>query len=140
LLQKNFISAQIGQTRLRSDSLQTKQIVSQRELEKAIIGEYLSSYDTLSQIRFEEQTLAQLENQLSLLEPLVRNGIVLQTDYRALEIQVQTEKINIRLLKSSYRSSLYSLNALCGIPDTTVLEMAQPDLAWKTSTTLPIRN
>lgn len=134
LFQKNYFAAQTAQVRLRSDSLLTNQLVSQRTLEKSIADQYLNSYDTLLQIKFQEQTIASLENQLSLLEPLVKNGIYLQTDYLTLKLQIQTEKINLELLREGYRSTLYTLNALSGVFDTTVYEIPPPNLIWKTST------
>jgi len=72
LLQKNYYAAQTAQLRLRSDSLLTNQLVSQRTLKKTIADQYLNGYDTLLQIKFTELTIASLENQLSLLEPLVK--------------------------------------------------------------------
>ncbi len=134
LLQKNYFTAQTNRLRLRSDSLLTNQLVSRRTLEKAITDQYLNCYDTLLQIKFQEQVITSLENQLILLEPLVRNGIYLQTDYLTLKLQIQTEKINLQLLKDGYRSTIYVLNALSGIFDTTVFEVPSPNLIWKTST------
>jgi len=134
LLQKNYYTAQTAQIRLRYDSLIIKQLVSQRELQKAIADQYLNGFDTLLQIKFAEQTIASLENQLSLLEPLVKNGIFLQTDYLTLKLQIQTERINLELLREGYRSTLYTLNALSGVFDTSVYEIPPPNLVWKIST------
>lgn len=131
--QHGSTAAQINQGKIRSDSILTTKLVSQRELEKSITDQYLSSYHALSQIQFEEQNVAALENQLGLLEPLVRSGIYLQTDYLTLQLKIQTEKIHLQQLKDDYRSNLYTLNALCGIADTSTLEITKPELTWKTT-------
>ena len=133
IFQSKSIDAQINQGRIRSDSIFNNKIVSQRELEKSVTDQYLNSFDALSQVQFEEEIIAALENQLRLLEPLVKSGIYLQTDYLTLQLQIKTEKITLQQLKDDYRSNLYTLNALCGIPDTATLEIETPDLTWKTS-------
>ncbi|MEO5673470.1 MAG: TolC family protein [Chitinophagales bacterium] len=133
ILQKNYYTAQLNRGRVRNDSLFSRSILSRREVEKAITDQYLNTYDTLSQIKFQEQTINSLENQLKLLAPLVKSGIYLQTDYLTLQLQIQTEKITDQLLHDGYRSGIYTLNALCGIPDTTIIEIDKPDLRWKAS-------
>jgi len=132
--QKNMVGAQLKSVGLQSQMITVNKKLSERELEKAITDQYLTGYSGLSQIKFEEQTIASLENQLNLLEPLVQHGIYLQTDYLTLQLQIQTEKINLQQLKDDYRSNLYALNVLCGIADTTTLDLEKPDLIWRVPT------
>lgn len=135
LFQKNSLNAQVKQSQIQSGIISISAKITERELQKAITDQYLKSYSNISSIKFEEQTIASLQNQLALLEPLVKNGIYLQTDYLTLQLQIESEKINLQQLRDEYRSNLYTLNALCGIADTTTLEIAKPDLVWRSTST-----
>lgn len=69
------------------------------------------------------------------MKELVNSGIYLETDYLTLQLQIQTEKINLKQMQDDYRSNLFALNALCGIADTTTLQIEKPDLVWKGAST-----
>ncbi|MFI5135304.1 MAG: TolC family protein, partial [Chitinophagales bacterium] len=135
IFQNKMVNSQLNGVQIQSQMISTTQKISQRELEKAITDQYLQSYHGLSEIKFEAQTISSLENQLNILDQLVKSGIYLETDYMTLQLQIQTEKINLSQLKDDYRSNLYALNALCGIADTVTLEIEKPDLVWKGSST-----
>ncbi len=53
-------------------------------------------------------------------------------------MQIKTEEINLELLQDEYRSGIYTLNALCGIADTTLIEIATPALTLKDASTYSI--
>jgi len=135
IFQNKMVNSQLNNVQIQSQMINANQKISQRELEKAITDQYLTSYHSLSEIQFEQQTISSLENQEKILNELVNSGIYLETDYMTLQLQTQTEKINLKQLQDDYRSNLYALNALCGIADTTTLQIEKPDLVWKGSST-----
>lgn len=135
IFQSKMVNGQLNSVHIQSQMISANQKISQRELEKAITDQYLTSYHSISEMQFQQQTISSLQNQEKILKELVNSGIYLETDYLTLQLQIQTEKINLKQMQDDYRSNLYALNALCGIADTTTLQIEKPDLVWKGAST-----
>lgn len=135
LFQKNEWKARAQESQLEAGIISNASKISARDLDKAVTDQYLNTYSISTTIDFEKQTIASLENQLLLLQPLVNHGIYQQTDYLTLKLQVETEKIVLLQLKSDYRSNLYVLHALSGIADTAIVAIEKPNLTWQLPST-----
>ncbi|MBS1657445.1 MAG: TolC family protein [Bacteroidetes bacterium] len=135
IFQSKMVNGQLNSVHIQSQMISANQKISQRELEKAITDQYLTSYHSISEMQFQQQTISSLQNQEKILKELVNSGIYLETDYLTLQLQIQTEKINLKQMQDDYRSNLFALNALCGIADTTTLQIEKPDLVWKGAST-----
>jgi outer membrane protein TolC len=73
-----------------------------------------------------------LNNETDVLKELFKKGVGKQTDYMAVAIELQSQQIAYVHLQAQYRTDLLLLNAICGIHDTSNVQLAPPELTVKT--------
>jgi len=71
---------------------------------------------------------------LGLMKKLVENAVYKQSDLMLLLIAKQDMELAGKSFEDDYKSNLYDLNLLCGINDTTAVEIQEPDLQLKPTT------
>jgi len=128
LFNKKIKSEQFKTIQLSNQTIQVSKKLSETELKKTITNQYLTAYANLSQIKFNQSVLKLLEGEFSTLKVLVQKGIYQQTDYLNLSTSIQSQKIGIRQSFIQYKNELATLNYLCGVNDTTTIELQQPSI------------
>ena len=98
------------------------------ELKKAITEQYIIAYKDYSLLQAVQQVLDLLSNEQDALRPLVQRGIYAETDFLNVRMIQETQLLNYRQSKMQYRMDLYSLNILCGIDDTALVELGKPEI------------
>ncbi len=131
VFQKNYLEAQLQINGTAINSIQNSAKISQRDVEKAVTDQYLAAYRDLYQLLFQKKLTGLLNDELVLLQPLVKSGIYQQADYTALHLQVQSQNIQTLMLLSAYKSDVITLNILSGIFDTSSVLLSPPALQWK---------
>jgi outer membrane protein TolC len=129
LFNKKIKSEQFKSILLANQSIQVSKKLSETELKKTITNQYLTAFANFSQIRFNETVLKLLENEFSTLKVLVQKGIYQQTDYLNLSTSIQSQKISIKQSFIQFKNELSTLNYICGINDTSTVELKYPDIA-----------
>ena len=71
--------------------------------------------------------LQELENQLVIMQKLVQNAVYKKTDLMLLQIEVQNYTAEHEKYQSDYAANIYDLNLLCGIGDTSAVELIETD-------------
>jgi outer membrane protein TolC len=97
--------------------------LEKHSLEKEVTGQYLNAYQNLLLIRLSEAVVSNLSEQLKLTGELTENGFAKPQDYLLLKIELRTQQINQRDARQNYRSNLYKLYTLCGIRDTSLVDL-----------------
>jgi len=128
LFNKKIKSEQFKTIQLANQSLQVTKKLSETELKKTITNQYLTAYNNYSQIRFNKSVLKLLEGEFSTLKVLVQKGIYLQTDYLNLSTSIQSQKISIKQSFIQFKNELATLNYICGINDTSTVELQYPSI------------
>ncbi len=75
------------------------------------------------QCKISEDLLEELHAQLLIMQKLVENAIYKQTDLMLLRIEYQNYENEYSFLKNQNVTDLYDLNLLCGIGDTSIVEL-----------------
>ncbi|MEI8084786.1 MAG: TolC family protein [Paludibacter sp.] len=133
LFNKKIKSEQYKTIQLTNQSLQVTKKLSETELEKTITNQYLTAYNNYSQIHFNQLVLKLLEGEFSTLKVLVQKGIYLQTDYLNLSASIQSQKISIKQSFIQFKNELATLNYICGINDTSTVELQYPTIKLENS-------
>ena len=107
--------------------------LSETELKKTISNQYLTAYNSYSQIHFNQSVLKLLEGEFSTLKILVQKGIYQQTDYLNLSTSIQSQKISIKQSFIQFKNELATLNYICGINDTSSVELQYPTIKLEKS-------
>lgn len=96
------------------------------ELEQVVGYQYLLCAKSKKQTDISLLLLNELDDQVKILQKLVENAIYKQTDLMLLQIEVQNYMAECKMYQSEYMTNLYDLNLICGINDTTKVDL--PDM------------
>jgi outer membrane protein TolC len=98
------------------------------EIEQLVSYQYILCLKSKLEIGNSLFLIKEVEEQLILMKKLVEYAIYRQKDYMLLQIEYQNHVANNKSLKSEYRNNIYDLNLLCGISDTSIVEIQDIDL------------
>ena len=103
--------------------------ISSNELNKIITNQYLTAFSGYSDLQFNKSFLKLLQKEDEIVKQLVTNGVGKQTDYLSLLVERQSQEILVRQIQNQYRKDLMLLNQLCGLNDSVLYELSEPQLA-----------
>lgn len=87
-------------------------------LKKSVTDQYLHCSGSYQQMQSIQEITRLLSDQKEIVDKLVRNGMLNQSDFILLSIEYATQMANLRQLQADYKGNLMLLNNLCGINDT----------------------
>jgi outer membrane protein TolC len=128
LFNKKTIEANYSKIGLTNQSLSNNIRITQNDLKKAIIAQYLTTYSIGNEISFKKAMLQTMNDEQEVLKRFAENGIFRQTDYLSFMVEAQGQRLLLGDLAIQYRRELISLNYLCGIQDTSVYDLPTPRL------------
>ena len=116
------------QNKVQADvsSYSRKQI--EHDLAKAIIDQYVITYQFLQQTGYLQKIIDQLENRKPLVDALVKQGLLQQNDYLLLDIQLTTNSNDLKQLEFAYNNGIALLKNLSLISDTTLFILGKPSI------------
>lgn len=103
--------------------------LTEHDLERFITDQYIICYQDLQQIIYIAGVIKLLNEQKNLIQSLVDNGLLKQSDLTLLNIEHQTQQVLNNTFKATYKRDLMSLKALAGVGDTSVVEILDPALS-----------
>lgn len=98
------------------------------ELKKDITSQYLTAFLSYTDFLFNKSFLELMEKENEIIKQFVKNGIAKQTDYLSLVVETQSQEILINQLKNQYKKDLSILNQLCGLNDSLLYELSDPEV------------
>jgi outer membrane protein TolC len=101
------------------------------ETEQLVTYQYLLCLKSKNEALNSFSIIKALEDQLATMKKLVENGIYKQTDLMLMQIEYQTYNVDYKTFQSEYRNNLFDLNLLCGINDTSFIDLQDIDLQLK---------
>jgi outer membrane protein TolC len=130
---KGIISRKNLQNQVQSVELQKQAIlnpakISEQDLRKNVIDQYISVYGLLEQVKFLGDELDLMHKQEIILKRLTSTGVYKQTEYLTFMVLLQQQDIQLVQIKSQYKNAFRSLHYLCGVIDTTTYPIAFPAL------------
>jgi outer membrane protein TolC len=102
--------------------------LSLHDLEKLVGDQYILCQQDLGQLAYVRELLGILGRQRLLVEKLVAASLLKQSDYLLLQIEVETQQVFLNTYRTAYHRDLLDLNVLCGLGDTSEVQLATTDL------------
>jgi len=102
--------------------------LSLHDLEKLVGDQYILCRQDLDQLAYVRELLGILDKQRLLVRKLVEASLLKQSDYALLAIEVETQALFLNTYRTAYHRDLLDLNVLCGLGDTTEVQLAAPNL------------
>jgi outer membrane protein TolC len=132
IIGKNIADSQAESFKILKESLVLNKKIALKDLNKAIIDQYITAYGSADQILYNQEMIALLKNGASTLKKLTQNSIYKQTDYLIFLSTLKQQELQVLQLKQQYQNDLGLLNYLSGETDTTFVNLTKPDISLKT--------
>ncbi len=116
---KSYLKQADIQTKLNKNNI----TLTQRELEQLVSRQYILCEMANRQSKMSKSLLDKLNEQVLIMQKLVENAIYKQTDLMLLQIETENFKIEYEKYMSEYKRNISDLNLLCGISDTTTIDI-----------------
>ncbi len=128
LVTKENLQNQQEAIRLLNESLNISGKISEQDLSKSIIAQYITAYGNWQQYSFNNEVLSLLKKEEAILKTLTERGVYRQTDYLSFLVTIQQQELLISQIKIQYQNEFSTLNYLCGIKDTSAVSLAEPEI------------
>ncbi|RWY48059.1 TolC family protein [Mucilaginibacter gilvus] len=125
---KDYLNTQFAAIGLSQDSLRNSVKLSEQDLRRTIIGQYITAYGSLQQQQFNQEVVTLLSKEEELLKKLTRSNVYRQSDYLTFLVTLKGAQLQLSQTKLQYKTDYATLNYLSGIADTTISEIAKPEL------------
>jgi len=128
IVSKSNIKSQVEAINLQSQSLNNSAKISEQDLKKAITGQYITAYGDQQQVKFNQEIVNLLTNEEDALKKLTRANVYRQSDYLTFLVTLKQQQLQLAQARLLYKNDYATLNYLTGIADTSMVELAEPNL------------
>lgn len=105
--------------------------LNEHDIEKIVGDQYIICLQDKKQIAYAEQMTTLLSEQQEILKKLIENGIYKQSDLALLNTEYNNFQIQLSAFWANYKRDLMDLNILCGINDTSIVQIQNTELKIK---------
>ncbi|MEO8769751.1 MAG: hypothetical protein ABI402_06695 [Ferruginibacter sp.] len=113
---------------LLSTSLKNSIAVSEQDLKKSVISQYITTYGDLLQVNFSREMQEVLIKQETILKKLTEKNVYRQVDYLSFYVSLQQNEFKLKQQLIQYKNDYSLLNYVAGISDTSQPEIEDPGL------------
>jgi outer membrane protein TolC len=128
LANKKLLNAQFQNIQLQNQLLHNAAAISEQDLKKTIIAQYITAYGDLQQLNFNREIYTRLTKAETLLKKLTEQNVYRQVDYLAFLVPLQQLNLFIKQLTIQYKDDFATLNYLSGISDTAFIVLEDPNI------------
>ena len=128
LLPKKFANLGFKDLQLTGDSIRNASKISEQDLKKTIINQYITTYGDQLQMNFNTELLNLLKREEIILKKLTQKNVYKQVDYLSFLVTYQQQELTRSQLQAQYKNDYATLNYLAGIVDTVATTLAPPEL------------
>ncbi len=125
---KGYLNSQKNAIELSNDSLLNYEKITEQDITKAIITQYITVFGEQQQLKFNKEISNILKEQEVLINKLTHNNIYRQTDYLTFLVTLKQQELQMKQLQIQTRSDLSILNYLCGLTDTVNVILEEPNI------------
>ena len=128
IIGRNYRNSQLATISLQQDSLINASQLSVQDLKKAVIGQYITAYGDLQQLKFSQEVIDLLLKEDTVFKKLTRSNVYKQADYLAFLVTLKQQQIQLLQAHIQYKTDFATLNYLAGITDTSAVELSEPKI------------
>lgn len=128
LMGRNRMNNQINGLGLLSGSLNNTVKLSQQDIAKNIIAQYISAYASQKQADFDKKVNHLLKQEEAILKKLTQSNVYKQTDYLTFLVTFQQQELQMQQNQIAALNDIATLNYLSGIVSTDSVKLVEPKL------------
>ncbi len=125
----------VNKTDISGHIIENNIALTVHELEQVVGYQYILCIKSKMQINNSLLLMKELDDQHKIMEKLVENGIYKLTDLMLLQIEIQNFIAEYKMFQSEYINNLYDLNIICGINDTSKIDLQVINIILKDKNT-----
>lgn len=125
---KRYIKAQLKTLGLAADSIDNTRKISEQDLKRSVIGQYITAYGSLQQLEFNQQVNTLLSKEEKILKKLTQQNVYRQSDYLTFLVTLQQQSLQLSQSHIQFQDDFATLNYLSGIEDTTTVKLQNPGI------------
>ena len=107
--------------------------LTSHELEKVISHQFILCLKAKKSADISLELLKEFEDRILVMQKLVESAIFKVSDLMLMQIELDNYKLDYETYRSDFRNNVSDLNVLCGINDTTMVELQELDLHLSSS-------
>ena len=128
VLNKATLNNLYAQNKAQTDLSANSILKTKYDAEKAIVDQYIISYQFLQQTYYLQQIIDRLQDRKPLVEALVKKGLLQQNDYLLLDIQLLNSINDLKQMQYNYINGIAALKNLALITDTSTFIISKPSI------------
>ncbi len=128
LLTSRIIKTYQKQNQNQNQILQNNKSQLLHNLDKNISDQYIATYQLQQQESYQQKLIVLVQDRQQIVEALVLKGLMQQSDYLLLEIELKQRQYDVQQLKINLSAAFNQLNNSCGISDTAMFELLTPSI------------
>ncbi len=126
---KKNTDAQFNNINLQSQSISNAASISQQDLKRTIISQYITAEGSLQQLNVNKEISDLLIKEETILKKLTQSSVYKQADYLTFLITLQQQDLLVKQLSIQYKNDLNTLKYYCGITDTSTVTLQSPNIS-----------
>lgn len=119
------------QNKLQNAALQLSSEEIEHHIQKVITDAYIQVYQLQLKKKLTREIIGDLENRLKVVEILVKKGILQQTDYLLLQLNIDNKKLELQQVQSNLSANFLKLNNASGIKSDEIRKLQKPEISLK---------
>ncbi|WP_034920778.1 TolC family protein [Gillisia sp. CAL575] len=128
LFNQSVLKNLLFQNKISNSALSLSSEEFSHNLIKNISDAYIIAYQLQLQENFNRELLGDLDTRLKVVELLVKKGILMESDYLLLQLDIEGKKLELQQLKSDFNTAINQLYTLSGIPAEDIDQLIFPNL------------
>ena len=138
-IQKNIFNGGIidvlkNQSEIKIKSNENASDLAKHNIVKDVTEQYLNTYQFQQLYRLSKEIADTIKNQLEMTEYMLTKGIVKQSDFLFLKIELDNQNISAVNNFNNFRKNLSELNTICGLKDTASVNLSSASLDYSNET------
>ncbi len=116
------------QNKLNNKAIRLSSEEVRHQLQKNVTEAYIRVYQFQTKQEISKEIISDLENRLKVVEILVKKGILMQSDYLLLQLEIENKKLELLQSRNNLNSNLLNLSNAVGIKNMEVVKLNKPSL------------
>ncbi len=126
LFNRNATENLLLQNQLLNNSIALNSEDYRHNLVKNITDSYIAIYQLQLQEDFIKKTISDFNSRLRVVELLVKKGILLQSDYLLLQLDIENKNIELQQVQNSLQTSISTLQSMSGLANEPINKVEIP--------------
>ncbi|MGA8854974.1 MAG: TolC family protein [Christiangramia sp.] len=116
------------QNKLNNTAIRLSNEDVKHQIQKNVTEAYIQVYQLQLKQQLTKELISDLENRLKVVELLVKKGLLMQSDYLLLQLEIENKKLELQQSQNNLNSNLLRLNNAVGLKTTELQNLAEPEL------------